>query len=116
MSVKRIVTNIATDQIENAKAFYGDMLGMEIVMDLGWIMTFASPATTRPQISVATQGGSAAPVPDISVEIDDFDDVLHWMREAGYAIVYGPVVEPWNVERFIVRDPFGRLVNILRHT
>ena len=28
-------------------------------------------------------------------------------------IEYGPVDEPWSVQRFYVRDPFGSLVNIL---
>ena len=25
-------------------------------------------------------------------------------------------VEPWGVRRFFVRDPYGKLVNILAHT
>ena len=35
--------------------------------------------------------------------------------KAGIAIEYGPAEEPWSVRRFFVRDPFGRLVNILVH-
>ena len=30
-------------------------------------------------------------------------------------VEYGPANEPWGVRRFYVRDPFGRLVNILSH-
>jgi uncharacterized glyoxalase superfamily protein PhnB len=37
------------------------------------------------------------------------------MKSAGFAIEYGPVDEPWGVRRFCVRDPFGKLVNILMH-
>ena len=37
------------------------------------------------------------------------------MRAADVAIEYGPADEPWGVRRFYVRDPFGRLVNILMH-
>jgi catechol 2,3-dioxygenase-like lactoylglutathione lyase family enzyme len=37
------------------------------------------------------------------------------MRQAGFLIEYGPANEPWGVRRFYVRDPFGRLVNILSH-
>jgi len=37
------------------------------------------------------------------------------MQTAGFRIEYGPVTEPWRVRRFYVRDPFGRLVNILEH-
>ena len=64
MTVSRIVTNIGTDRVEIAKAFYGDILGMTVAMDLGWIVTYAANAPTTPQISVAAERGSGTPVPD----------------------------------------------------
>jgi catechol 2,3-dioxygenase-like lactoylglutathione lyase family enzyme len=36
-------------------------------------------------------------------------------KDAGFVVEYGPVREPWGVRRFFLRDPFGRLVNILSH-
>lgn len=30
-------------------------------------------------------------------------------------VEYGPADEPWGVRRFYVRDPFGKLVNVLAH-
>ena len=115
MAVRRIVANIATDRLDAARAFYGDLLGMKIVMDLGWIMTFAADGSMTPQISVATEGGSGTTVPDLSIEVDDLSDAHRRMQGAGFKIEYGPVTEPWGVTRFFVRDPFGRLVNILEH-
>jgi catechol 2,3-dioxygenase-like lactoylglutathione lyase family enzyme len=115
MSVTRIVFNIGTDEFGAAKRFYGDLLGMDVVMDLGWVMTFASQTEAAPQISVAREGGSGTPVPDVSIEVSDFDAVLERCRAAGLAIEYGPAEEPWGVRRFYVRDPHGRLVNILTH-
>ena len=115
MAVKRIVANVAAEQIDAAKAFYGDALGMTVVMDLGWIMTFAADGSMVPQISVATQGGSGTPVPDISIEVDDLAEVHRRMQAAGFNIEYGPVTEPWGVRRFYVRDPFGHSINILEH-
>ncbi|MDQ0317638.1 VOC family protein [Amorphus orientalis] len=115
MAVKRIVTNIATTDPEAARAFYGDLLGMPVVMDMGWIVTFASDAEMRPQLSVMSEGGSGTPVPDLSIEVDDLEAVHERLATAGVAIEYGPVDEPWGVRRFFVRDPFGRLVNILVH-
>jgi catechol 2,3-dioxygenase-like lactoylglutathione lyase family enzyme len=115
LAVKPIVANIAADRIRAAKAFYGDALGMEVVMDLGWITTFAADGSAAPQISVATEGGSGTPVPDLSIEVDDLTGVHRRMRAAGFRIEYGPVTEPWGVTRFYVRDPFGRLVNVLEH-
>lgn len=84
-------------------------------MDQGWIATFAAGSQMAPQLSVASEGGSGTPVPDLSIEVDDLDEALRRMASAGIALEYGPATEPWGVRRFYVRDPFGRLVNILAH-
>ena len=116
MVVRRIVPNIAAARPEEARAFYGAVLGLEVVMDHGWIMTLAAPGMeAAPQISFAREGGSGTPVPDISIEVDDLDAVLARVRAAGLRPEYGPVTEHWGVRRFQLRDPFGRLVNILAH-
>lgn len=115
MSVLRIVPNIAAARVGDANIFYGDALGMDIVMDHGWIVTFAGPGTHTAQLSIATQGGSGTAVPDLSIEVDNLDEVFTRMSEAGFPIEYGPVEEPWGVRRFYVRDPFGKLINILTH-
>ena len=115
MAVRRIVANICARNIEGAKAFYGDILGMDVAMDLGWIVTFVADASTIPQVSIATEGGSGTAVPDLSIEVDNLDEVYRRITKAGIAIEYGPASEPWGVRRFYVRDPFGRLLNILGH-
>ena len=115
MAVKRIVPNIATDRVEDAKAFYCEILGLKLVMDHGWILTFAAEKPAPPQISVASEGGSGTPVPDISIEVDNLDEIHKRVLAAGSPVEYGPRSEPWGVKRFYVRDPFGRLLNILAH-
>ena len=42
IAVKRIVANIATEHTASARAFHGDILGMEVAMHLGWTVTFAA--------------------------------------------------------------------------
>ncbi len=115
MKVKRIVANIATTDTAAARRFYHDVLGLDVLMDHGWITTYGSHEKASVQISLAEQGGSDTPVPDLSIEVDDVDSALAGMKAAGFAIEYGPADEPWGVRRFYVRDPFGRLVNILTH-
>jgi len=115
MAVKRIVANIATADIGKARAFYAEILDMDIVMDHGWILTFATGENTTPQLSIATEGGSGTPVPDLSIEVDNLDEVHRRILAAGLPLEYGPAIEPWGVRRFYVRDPFGRLLNILCH-
>lgn len=115
VTVMRIVPNIAADRVDDARSFYGDVLGMTIAMDFGWIKTFVADSVASPQVSVACEGGSGAPVPDLSVEVDNLEAVYARAVARGFMIEYGPADEPWGVRRFIVRDPFGRLVNILAH-
>jgi catechol 2,3-dioxygenase-like lactoylglutathione lyase family enzyme len=116
VAVLRVVANIATEQMDAAKAFYGEVLGMTVAMDHGWILTFIGSGQASPQISFAAEGGSGTQVPDLSIEVDDLAGVYQRVADAGYRTEYGPVTEPWGVRRFFVRDPFGRLLNILAHT
>ncbi|EAQ77014.1 VOC family protein [Blastopirellula marina] len=115
MQVQRIVANVSTADPTLAKRFYQDVLGLDLWMDFGWIATYGSPQQMTVQISFMTQGGNETSTPDLSIEVDDVDEALAAMQAAGFAIEYGPVDEPWGVRRFYVRDPFGKLVNILAH-
>ena len=116
MHVKRIVANIAAENVAAARRFYQDILGLDLLMDHGWIATYGSSQKMSVQISIASEGGSDTPVPDLSIEVDDLDTALQRMKKAKVAIEYGPASEPWGVRRFYVRDPFGRLINILMHS
>jgi catechol 2,3-dioxygenase-like lactoylglutathione lyase family enzyme len=115
MKVKRIVANIDTQAPEEAKRFYRDVFGLDLLMDLGWIQTYGADEKMTVQISFASEGGSGTPTPDLSIEVDDLDAVLGRVREAGIPLEYGPADEPWGVRRFFIRDPFGKLVNVLAH-
>jgi catechol 2,3-dioxygenase-like lactoylglutathione lyase family enzyme len=115
MKVKRVVANIAGAEPKAAQRFYRDVLGLELVMDLDWIVTYGSREQMSVQISFASEGGSGAATPDLSIEVDDLDGALDRVKKAKLPIEYGPADEPWGVRRFFVRDPFGKLVNILAH-
>ena len=115
MQVQRIVANITTTEVAKADAFYRDVLGLDLVMDHGWFRTYASPERMTVQLGIASQGGSDTPVPDLSIEVDDLAKALRRVEAAGIPVEYGPADEPWGVRRFYVRDPFGKLVNILVH-
>jgi len=115
MKVKRIVANIDTKDIAAAKRFYQDLLGLDLLMDHGWLATYGSSAKMSVQVSIASEGGSGTPVPDLSIEVDDLDEALQRVKKARIAIEYEPAEEPWGVRRFYVRDPFRKLVNILVH-
>lgn len=115
MTVLRIVANLEAADPQAAQAFYGKLLGLDIVMDHGWILTFASGQQAPAQISIASQGGSGTPVPQLSIEVDNVDEIYAKARQLELDIVYEITDEPWGVRRFYVRDPFGTIVNVLTH-
>ena len=100
--------------MEESRDFYG-LLGFEEVMNLGWVMTLASPSNPTAQVTFMSQDKSAPVVPDMSVEVDDVDAVHAAMRESGAEIVHPLQDEEWGVRRFFVRDPNGKVVNVLSH-
>ncbi|MBK5566001.1 VOC family protein [Ensifer sp. SSB1] len=116
MTVKRIVSNLYAPDPRAARAFYGDLLELDVVMDHGWILTFAAEGkAAMPQVSIASEGGNDTPVPVLSIEVDDVDRAYQRAKAAGVEIVYDITNEPWGVRRFYMRDPFGNIVNILAH-
>ena len=115
MKVKRIIANIPTSEPSEADDFYRNILGLELAMDHGWIRTYSGSTKMAVQVSFASQGGSGTPVPDLSIEVDDLDEALRRVQKAKIPVEYGPASELWGVRRFYVRDPLGKLINILQH-
>jgi predicted enzyme related to lactoylglutathione lyase len=115
MTVRRIVANIAADKVSEVRTFYSDLFGLEAVMDHGWIVTLASRETAITQMSILSQGGSGAPIPDLSIEVDDVDEVYRRAKEIGCKVVHDLTDEPWGVRRFFISDPTGKLLNVLSH-
>lgn len=114
MAVRRVVPNIQSEAVQESRAFYG-LLGLEEVMNHGWIMTLASPSAPTAQLSFMTDDRTAPVVPDMSVEVDDVDAAYAVVRDSGAEILHPLQDEEWGVRRFFVRDPNGRVVNVLGH-
>ena len=90
-----------------------DLLGFEVTMDLGWVVTLASP--TNPSAQVTIIGNDDMAAPGISVEVDDVDTVHARAVEHGIEIAYPLRDEEWGVRRFMLREPSGTIVNVLSH-
>ncbi len=114
MDIRRVVPNISSDRLEESRAFYVDLLGFEVAMDLGWIVTVASPTNPTAQISLMRQDAAAPMQPQISIEVADVDAVYAAMQHDA-EIVYSLTDESWGVRRFFVVDPNGVVVNFVSH-
>ena len=115
LRVKRIVANIEAQDPAAAHMFYGEVFGLSCLMDSGWITTLGHAGGQTVQVSFAREGGSGTAVPSLTIEVNDLGEAQRRCENAGFPIVYGPVLEPWGIRRFFVRDPFGTLVNIPVH-
>lgn len=112
MTVLRLVTDIGAADVSEVWRFYQDLLDLDVLMDLGWIVTLSSGVSMTVQLSVASDGGSGAPIPDMSIEVDQ---IYRRAKAQGVPIAYDLVDEPWGVRRFFLHDPVGKLLNILMH-
>ncbi|MGW7272692.1 VOC family protein [Streptomyces sp. NPDC054864] len=114
MSIRRAMPDIRTEAMEESRDFYG-LLGFEEVMNLGWVMTLGSPSNPTAQVTFMSHDKTAPVVPDMSVEVDDVDTVYAAVCESGAEIVHSLRDEEWGVRRFFVRDPNGRVINVVSH-
>lgn len=51
MKVKRVVANFAAKDLEQARVFYQEILGLDLLMDHGWIQTYGSHTQMTIQLS-----------------------------------------------------------------
>jgi len=115
ISVERVVPDLASQSLDEAKHFYDLVLGLRPIMDHGWIVTLADPHNPSSQISLMTHDETAPVVPEISIQVDDVDAAYAAALQAGSEIVHPLTDEPWGVRRFFVRDPDGHVLNVLSH-
>jgi catechol 2,3-dioxygenase-like lactoylglutathione lyase family enzyme len=115
MAVSRVVPDLKSTSLEKAKSFYTQVLGLQVVMDHGWIVTLADPERPHAQLSIMTHDATAAVVPVASIQVDDLDASYQAAQAAGAEIVHELTSEPWGVRRFFVRDPDGNVLNVLAH-
>lgn len=115
MSIKRIVPDITAERIDESRKFYTEFLGLDLAMDMGWILTFVSPSNPTAQITVLQASTSSVPNPNVSIEVEDVDAVHAKAVALGLRIVYPLTNEPWGVRRFFVTDPNGVVVNVMSH-
>lgn len=117
-SILRIVPNIYSNDMEASKKFYTRFLDMELVMDMEWILTFASKENSKAQISII-KNDENKPLDNkaifLSIEVSDVNQWYERANEQKIEIVYPITIEPWGVKRFFIKDPNGATINLLSH-
>jgi catechol 2,3-dioxygenase-like lactoylglutathione lyase family enzyme len=115
MTILRVVPDITSARFDESREFYVGLLGFTVAMDMGWVVTFASPANPSAQITVMRGDASSRVAPQVTVEVADVDAIHSEALRRGAEIVYPLTDEAWGVRRFFVRDPNGIVLNIMCH-
>ena len=106
MRAKRITANLRVADVDAAKSFYTDYLGLSTEeFNMGWVARYTS----------ADSGANAPEDSVISVHTDDVDGAYAEAQKLGHEIVHPITTEPWGVRRFFVRAPDGNVINIVNH-
>ena len=115
MRARHITANLHVADVQGAKTFYTDYLGLSTEeFDLGWVARYTSPETGV-HVQLVTRDATAPEDAVISVRTDDVDGAYAEAQALGYEIVHPLTTEPWGVRRFLVRAPDGNVVNVVRN-
>jgi catechol 2,3-dioxygenase-like lactoylglutathione lyase family enzyme len=113
VTITSAVPNIRSERPADTRDFFVGLLGFEVAMDMGWVVTVASP--TNPSVQVTIVANDDMSAPGISVGVADVDAVHAKAVEQGFEIVYPLRDEEWGVRRFMLREPSGTVVNVVSH-
>ena len=114
MAVRRIKPNILSDDFEASRAFYRGVVGLDGGDGFNWIIFFGTERR-EVQLSVMSLDVKTGQHPQVSIEVDDVDEVYARAVAAGAEITYPITDEEWGLRRFFVRDPNGAIINITQH-
>lgn len=115
MRALRVTPNLHVEDIDAAKGFYRDFLGLDDEeFNLGWVARLTS-SSTGAHVQIVTEDAGAPVNAVISVHADDVDAAYAEAQAAGYEIVLPIDTAPWGVRRFFVRAPDGNVINVVQH-
>ncbi len=115
MRVEKISTNLQVDDIEQAREFWADWMGLrDEEFNLGWVARFTDPDTGA-HVQLVTRDATAPEDSALSVHAEDVDAAYAEAQQRGYEIVLPLRDEAWGVRRFFVRSPDGTVVNVVGH-
>ena len=114
MKAFEAITNLHTDNVEQAREFFGFLGLTEDTMNQGWVARFTS-ADSRACVQVVTRDATAPEDSILTIKVDDVDAAYEEAQRRGYEIVHPITDESWGIRRFFVRSPDGHVINVAHH-
>jgi uncharacterized glyoxalase superfamily protein PhnB len=113
MLLRRAVPILTVYDVQAAAQEYRSLLGLDILMDHGWIATLGTSG--HAEFSVMSRDLTAPVNPTMSLQVQDVDTVYDQVQRSGVEIVHPLQDEEWGVRRFFFRARDGHVVNVLSH-
>jgi catechol 2,3-dioxygenase-like lactoylglutathione lyase family enzyme len=117
MRVSGLVANLSVSDLEAARDFYTDYLGLSVEgFNLGWVARYQSPDGVT-QVQLVTHDATAPEDSVVSVFVGSgIDEAYAEAKQRGFEIVYPLTTEAWGLRRFFVRAPDGNVINVTSHS
>lgn len=119
MTIRRIMPNVVTQDIEESRSFYSAFLGVDVRMDEPGFLMLASPGNPTAQMTVVSPAADSwdphTSRSALAVEVEDVDAAYAAAERQGCPVVYPLTTEPWGIRRFFVQAPDGNVINVHSH-
>jgi len=116
----RILTNICSDDLQQSKAFYVELLGLNVKYDSDWYVQLCTPENSEVEYGIIKKDHELVPSeyqknPSgmyVTFVVSDVDTKYKKALEMSVPIIQEPRNEFYGQRRFLVRDPNGCLIDI----
>lgn len=110
-----LITFLPTADLDRSSAFYGDTLGLTLVVDQGMCRVFQVTATGFIGICKRSAGTINTEGVIVTIVRDDVDEFCERLVAAGATLERPPSHNaPFGIYQAFLRDPDGNLVEIQR--
>lgn len=117
--IKRLITNICSDDLESSKRFYTKLLDFQITFDSDWYVQLVA-SDKNFELGIISRNSEIIPSdfqkkPQgfyLTFVVDSVDDVFKIAQREEFHIVEKPTDTSYGQKRLLLRDPNGTLVDI----
>ena len=127
MEYKSCFPVTVTSRLAEARDFYVEHLGFEVVFDSGWFLQLHAPREGggKPiELAFMQPNQQSQPSPlhsafngvgvILTLEVEEVDPLYDRVLSADCEIIVELKDEPWGQRHFLVRDPAGNLLDVVK--
>ena len=116
----RILTNICSDNLEESKSFYTQLLSLNVKYESDWYIQLCSPEDSEIEYGIIQRNHELVPIeyqnaPNgmyVTFVVSNVDHVYDKALDMGIPIIQEPKNEFYGQRRFLTKDPSGCLIDI----